>query len=347
MEVSSIAPPPSRTLEVTVSSAENLRFDHRNNNPATTTSFDVYVVVRTESIESFATSMAPATTTTTDSRHSFSWNDKLLVDIPKHARSMTLEVKSKTATGAARSVGVARIAVSDVVGVGDGGELLSYRLRDWEGRPNGVINFSVKVSGRSASGFSTAKSSEVSSCGFQMMRASTTTSYRRRNEAVVTGDEMKPKEKKAKSYRRWEKMETVRRDNTVAHDVPYPRCRRQPQRRRKPHSHRILQVSIIGLSALPLQDASDPICSLRIHTPYSPELGDALEQRLRKVTIECDSKVALELVLNGVDDNYPCSDMVQRVRSLMGRSWDTELVHAFREANRAVDFMAKFSHTLP
>ncbi|KAF7801555.1 uncharacterized protein G2W53_040666 [Senna tora] len=32
-------------------------------------------------------------------------------------------------------------------------------------------------------------------------------------------------------------METVRRDNTVAHDVPDPRCRR------KPHSHRILQVA--------------------------------------------------------------------------------------------------------
>ncbi|KAF7800755.1 Ribonuclease H protein [Senna tora] len=70
------------------------------------------------------------------------------------------------------------------------------------------------------------------------------------------------------------------------------------------------------------------------------------EKGFRKVTIECDSEVALELVSNGVVDIHPCSALVQRVRSLIDRHWDTELVHVFREANQAADFMAKLSHSL-
>ncbi|KAF7811665.1 peroxidase 65-like [Senna tora] len=70
------------------------------------------------------------------------------------------------------------------------------------------------------------------------------------------------------------------------------------------------------------------------------------EKGFRKVTIECDSEVALELVSNGVVDTHPCSALVQRVRSLIDRHWDTELVHVFREANQAADFMAKLSHSL-
>ncbi|KAF7842222.1 reverse transcriptase [Senna tora] len=70
------------------------------------------------------------------------------------------------------------------------------------------------------------------------------------------------------------------------------------------------------------------------------------EKDFRKVMIECDSEVALELVSNGVVDTHPCSALVQRVRSLIDRHWDTELVHVFREANQAADFMAKLSHSL-
>ncbi|KAF7807158.1 ribonuclease H [Senna tora] len=70
------------------------------------------------------------------------------------------------------------------------------------------------------------------------------------------------------------------------------------------------------------------------------------EKGFHKVMIECDSEVALELVLNGVVDTHPCSALVQRVRSLIDRHWDAELVHVFREANQAVDLMEKLSHSL-
>ncbi|KAF7833970.1 putative calcium-binding protein CML19 [Senna tora] len=70
------------------------------------------------------------------------------------------------------------------------------------------------------------------------------------------------------------------------------------------------------------------------------------DKGFRKVLIECDSEVALELVSIGVDNNRPCSALVQRIRSLLDRNWDTELVHVFRETNQVADFMAKLSHTL-
>ncbi|XP_054782228.1 BON1-associated protein 2-like [Prosopis cineraria] len=160
----------SLTLEVTVLSADNLRVDRT---PVTN---NVYVVVRAESINSFATGMVSATTS------QFLWNDKFLVDMAVHTRSITFEVKHKTAMGVVKNVGVARIAVSDFLGGGGSGmvedcsKVLSYRLRDGEGWPNGVINFEVKVLMRCSSSktkpVAAMTGRKVSSCGFQM-RAST------------------------------------------------------------------------------------------------------------------------------------------------------------------------------
>jgi hypothetical protein len=46
-----------------------------------------------------------------------------------------------------RPIGVARIAIADLLNNDESKNctpFLSYRLRDWEGRQNGVINFCVK-----------------------------------------------------------------------------------------------------------------------------------------------------------------------------------------------------------
>ncbi|KAI4354994.1 hypothetical protein L6164_003813 [Bauhinia variegata] len=123
----------SRSLEITVISCENLCVD---GNPVTE---NAYVVVRTESINSYTTSMSR------EGGSYPSWNEKFLMDIPFHARSITFEVQCK---GAVRPVGVARIALSDLLAGGSQAEnlqCLSYRLRNWDGRRNGVINFSVKA----------------------------------------------------------------------------------------------------------------------------------------------------------------------------------------------------------
>ena len=137
--------------------------------PATTKS-NLYVVVRAESINSYTTCMAMEGATNNNP----TWNHKLVVDVPVHARSITFELKCKSSTKGVKDVGVARVAVSEFIGgVGvpqHGLQFLSYRLRDWEGRRNGVLNFSVKVVSSPEYAASPAKvaAEKVSPCGFQM-----------------------------------------------------------------------------------------------------------------------------------------------------------------------------------
>ncbi|KAK7256691.1 hypothetical protein RIF29_30148 [Crotalaria pallida] len=100
---------------------------------------NLYVVVRPESIKSYTTAMAE------EGNVNPSWNQKFMVDMPMHARCITFEVKCKTSMGV-KDVGVARVAASEFLGgvVPDHClQFLSFRLRDWEGRRNGVLNFTT------------------------------------------------------------------------------------------------------------------------------------------------------------------------------------------------------------
>ncbi|WVZ16095.1 hypothetical protein V8G54_009077 [Vigna mungo] len=67
-----------------------------------------------------------------------------MVDMALHARSITFEVQSNRSK-ALRPVGMARIALSDFLTPENSMHVLSYRLRDWEGKRNGVIYFVVRV----------------------------------------------------------------------------------------------------------------------------------------------------------------------------------------------------------
>ncbi|XP_054782917.1 uncharacterized protein LOC129290224 [Prosopis cineraria] len=131
----------TRSLEVTVISGHNLCIGQ---NPVTE---DMHVVVRTESLNCWTTTMAKQGGDGSGSGYCAIWNDKLMVEAPLHAKSITFEVECKTSKGVVRSIGLARIAISDVVPKEEGcsSEVLSYRLRNWEGRRSGVISFSVKT----------------------------------------------------------------------------------------------------------------------------------------------------------------------------------------------------------
>lgn len=128
-----------RTLEITVISCENIRVTE-----------EAYVVVRGESLNCCTTSTVKdnGNDSNNNKKSSFlSWNEKFLLDMPLRARSITFEVQCKKFKGV-RPVGVARIAVSDFLGRGvpeNGLQVSSYRLRDWEGKRNGVIHFAVRV----------------------------------------------------------------------------------------------------------------------------------------------------------------------------------------------------------
>ncbi|BAU00377.1 BON1-associated protein [Vigna angularis] len=146
----------SRTVEVTVLSAENLQM---NKKPVRGNTF--------VTVHSDAGTDAGAVTKVDSEGGSYpSWNDKVVVNVPLHARFITVEVKSKTTSSSSsltgsNSVGVARIPVSDFIGgyVPENQlHFLSYRLWDGNVKRNGVINISVRV-----------KVSERSSCSSNSM----------------------------------------------------------------------------------------------------------------------------------------------------------------------------------
>jgi hypothetical protein len=125
----------SRTLEIKVISGENIQATE-----------DACVVVRGESLNCYMTKTVKNNGCGKNTSF-LSWNEKFLLDIPMHARSITFEVQCKKFKGI-RPIGVARIAISDFfksVVLGDCSQIFSYRLRDWEGRQNGIIHFSVRV----------------------------------------------------------------------------------------------------------------------------------------------------------------------------------------------------------
>ncbi|PSS13966.1 BON1-associated protein [Actinidia chinensis var. chinensis] len=126
----------SRALEVTVISGEGLQLERQR--PVKKNAF---AVVRTNS------RISRTTKTDINGGGYPTWNEKIVVEFPSHARFLTVEVHCKTYSGE-KVVGAARIPATDFAG-GYFPEnylhILSYRLRDGKGERNGIINLSVRV----------------------------------------------------------------------------------------------------------------------------------------------------------------------------------------------------------
>ncbi|XP_019189501.1 PREDICTED: BON1-associated protein 2-like [Ipomoea nil] len=162
----------SRDLEITVISGEGLRVGKKN----------VFVTVKSE----FSCNVK-ATGVDKGGGSFPAWNEKLVVDLPMHARYLTLQVQCKTFSGV-KVVGEAKVPAKDFVG-GFVPEsyvrFLSYRLKDRKGEKNGIINISVRVKN------SAAENAAVASCSSQYSRRPWTglppPTGNPTNAAVVTG----------------------------------------------------------------------------------------------------------------------------------------------------------------
>lgn len=78
------------------------------------------------------------------------WNEKLLMTTSKNANFVHLEVYYKKRSSE-KFIGIAKVPTSDFIGKNmplNYLHCLSYRLRDQNGAPNGIINFSVNVKGK-------------------------------------------------------------------------------------------------------------------------------------------------------------------------------------------------------
>lgn len=136
----------SRTVEFTILSAENLQVNKRH------IKGNAFVTVQSDASSDVATTKVD---NNSSSEGYPSWNEKVAVEVPLHARFITIEVKCKTSLSFIGSisnnssvVGIARVPVSDFVGgyVPENQlHFLSYRLWDSKVRRNGVINISVRV----------------------------------------------------------------------------------------------------------------------------------------------------------------------------------------------------------
>lgn len=126
----------SHTLEITILSAENLSMNKKSLEGNA-----LFVSLQSDSSNDIYS------TNVDSSEGGGTRNEKLVMELPLDARFITAEVKCKASKGT-KSVGMARIPVSDLVGHHvhqDQVQFLSYRLWDSKVERNGVINVSVRV----------------------------------------------------------------------------------------------------------------------------------------------------------------------------------------------------------
>ncbi|KAK7292607.1 hypothetical protein RJT34_15458 [Clitoria ternatea] len=127
----------SRSVEITILSAENLQLNRKSVKGKT------FVTVQSD-----GSGETSATKVDLEGGSYPLWNEKVVMDVPLHARFIIVEVKCKTSSTGSSSIGIARIPVSDFIGgymQENQLQFLSYRLWDGKVRRNGVINISVRV----------------------------------------------------------------------------------------------------------------------------------------------------------------------------------------------------------
>jgi ribonuclease HI len=72
----------------------------------------------------------------------------------------------------------------------------------------------------------------------------------------------------------------------------------------------------------------------------------AHQQGIKKLHVESDSKVLIDMVTKKKNFNGNIPTLVRRIRQLLQLNWQVHLSHTWREGNRSADWLANFSYTL-
>ena len=76
-------------------------------------------------------------------------------------------------------------------------------------------------------------------------------------------------------------------------------------------------------------------------------LNLAWKKGYRKIILEMDSKVAIQLITNGTNSTNAATRLVLDIRRMLKLDWMVQVNHVFREGNRAADTLANISIRLP
>ncbi|KAI4324096.1 hypothetical protein L6164_023660 [Bauhinia variegata] len=68
----------------------------------------------------------------------------------------------------------------------------------------------------------------------------------------------------------------------------------------------------------------------------------AWDKRFRRVIVECDSLVLVQLINNNRIGSLLTGLLWLRILELMDRRWEAEVVHTMREGNRSADWLANY-----
>jgi ribonuclease HI len=67
----------------------------------------------------------------------------------------------------------------------------------------------------------------------------------------------------------------------------------------------------------------------------------------RKVILESDSAVTIDLIMKGCPDNHPCATIVSFINRLKMQEWEVTFQHTYRLANQVANWFAGHALYLP
>lgn len=70
----------------------------------------------------------------------------------------------------------------------------------------------------------------------------------------------------------------------------------------------------------------------------------AASREFSHVIIETDSATSVSLITKGCSSSHPCASIILLINQFLHRDWTIQISHIYREANRAVDYLAKIGH---